>query len=87
MLRIPADIDETGLSLSTKQERDMNNQIHELSSRDLDHVSGGLRNLSIDPTPAPSGPIVMPFPGGHGPVILPNPISPPSLNGPSVFGR
>ena len=55
----------------------MNNQIHELSTRVLDQVSGGLKTFSSEP---PSAPLVTTPPVWHGPVIVPthNPFSAPN---------
>ena len=60
----------------TKRETDMSNKIHELSSGDLDEVSGGLRNFPFSTSLTPSIPIPPPVLGlippgllGPGPVI------------------
>jgi hypothetical protein len=68
---------EDTLSFLTKQERDMSNELHELSIGDLDEISGGdLRyfppGLSITPSIPIPPPVVGPlgpgafYPGGHG---------------------
>jgi hypothetical protein len=61
----------------------MSNQIHKLSSSDLEEVSGGLRNFPIQ-TDLPNAPVVPP------PVLGPGPVVPPGhgpffVNGPGVF--
>jgi hypothetical protein len=61
----------------------MNNHIHELSSDDLEEVSGGLRNFPTQPVP-PNAPVLPP------PVYGPGPWVPPGhgqffVNGPGVF--
>ena len=48
----------------------MSNQIHELSSSDLEEVSGGLRNFPIQ-TDLPNAPVVPPPVLGPGPVVPP----------------
>jgi hypothetical protein len=66
----------------TKLETDMSNKIHELSSGDLDEVSGGLRNFPFSTSITPSIPI--PPPEGPGPVVPPG-HGPFFVNGPGVF--
>ena len=61
-----------------KEERDMSNAIHNLSSRDLDEVSGGLRYFEPSQGNPVSNPIVVPPPIGP----IPTPPAPTPGPGP-----
>ena len=55
-----------------KEERDMSSEIHNLSSRDLDEVCGGLRYFSPSKGNPVSNPITVPTPIGP-PIPIPTP--------------
>jgi hypothetical protein len=56
----------------------MKNSFRELSSSDLDDVSGGLRGFPFVSVVPPNAPLTLPLPLGHGPAIPPS-------HGPIVF--
>ena len=62
----------------------MRHNLNELSTGDLDAVSGGWKNTSSNPIPSTGSTVTPPF-GGPGPYVPPPGILPPVNHAPGVF--